>query len=656
MCGSTDLVKQDGVFVCQNCGCKYSIEEAKKMMVEGTVAVEGTVKVDNSGLITSYLQMAENALNANNHTEAENYANKIIEIAPNHSRAWFIKGKAAGWQTTGGNNRYPESITNWINAYQFADDEQKSVMAYEIEINAMQLGIAVLQLKCNAFIGYRSQENCDSITNVIEMFENQLGELKKITGIDVYTDKFKTLVARAIRNCAVNASNEANKSFGPEDRNRDKFNWDRYTESQDRSLSLLDKAYQLSNDDDLSLMICRDYVDIATDLKDSCAYSYQADYEGGGRYTIAYGFPNRVKSMKMAEIEQWKKKGEMHDPTSRKTRCNETLALCNASRETKEKERAIAQYWEKHPADKIALENERTEITSKISHLEESLNNNPTKHELEVLSNEISDLRSKMGSLSFFKGKEKKALQSQIDDLSTKRAALDESWSDEQRRIEDEKGRATKRKSEIEDELTKDRGRVQTVPTKYLTLFNEGKFVPTALEIAAYHREVLPKGYTVSGEGEDAILNYRYSIKILQAVLLGALTGKKDSSDGLVDDKNDPSSIKEYRISILHDGAESHISLNFNGRTVSSAIEKEYYYILEAEKSPKAVSDFITVVSAAVLGICPNLNIDTFQTITAEVAFGLREASKIESDGIVINIMGNTKNCLKVNLEVKATQ
>lgn len=42
MCGSTDLIKQDGVFVCQTCGCKYSIEEAKKMMVEGTVEVTGT--------------------------------------------------------------------------------------------------------------------------------------------------------------------------------------------------------------------------------------------------------------------------------------------------------------------------------------------------------------------------------------------------------------------------------------------------------------------------------------------------------------------------------------------------------------------------------------------------------------------------------------
>ena len=34
MCGGTDLIKQDGVFVCQSCGCKYSVEEARKMLKE----------------------------------------------------------------------------------------------------------------------------------------------------------------------------------------------------------------------------------------------------------------------------------------------------------------------------------------------------------------------------------------------------------------------------------------------------------------------------------------------------------------------------------------------------------------------------------------------------------------------------------------------
>lgn len=40
MCGSTNLIKEDGVFVCQSCGTKYSVEEARKMMGEGVVDVK----------------------------------------------------------------------------------------------------------------------------------------------------------------------------------------------------------------------------------------------------------------------------------------------------------------------------------------------------------------------------------------------------------------------------------------------------------------------------------------------------------------------------------------------------------------------------------------------------------------------------------------
>ena len=62
MCGGTDLIKQDGVFVCQTCGCKYSIEEAKKMMIEGNVDVSGsTVKVDTSDELKNLYELARRA-------------------------------------------------------------------------------------------------------------------------------------------------------------------------------------------------------------------------------------------------------------------------------------------------------------------------------------------------------------------------------------------------------------------------------------------------------------------------------------------------------------------------------------------------------------------------------------------------------------------
>ncbi len=40
VCGSGDLLKQEGVFVCQHCGIQYTLNEMRNLL--------GTVKIDNS--------------------------------------------------------------------------------------------------------------------------------------------------------------------------------------------------------------------------------------------------------------------------------------------------------------------------------------------------------------------------------------------------------------------------------------------------------------------------------------------------------------------------------------------------------------------------------------------------------------------------------
>lgn len=95
MCGGTDLVKQDGVFVCQNCGTKYSVEEAKKLMVEGavevkgTVDVKGTVSIDNSKDLKNLYQAARNAREAGDAASAIKQYENISAIDPNSWEAMF---------------------------------------------------------------------------------------------------------------------------------------------------------------------------------------------------------------------------------------------------------------------------------------------------------------------------------------------------------------------------------------------------------------------------------------------------------------------------------------------------------------------------------------------------------------------------------------
>lgn len=90
MCGNPDLIKQDGVFVCQYCGCKYSVEEVQKMIVEGFVDVTGsTVKVDTSGELANLYQLARRARNSNNIKDAARYYDMILIKGPTSWEAAF---------------------------------------------------------------------------------------------------------------------------------------------------------------------------------------------------------------------------------------------------------------------------------------------------------------------------------------------------------------------------------------------------------------------------------------------------------------------------------------------------------------------------------------------------------------------------------------
>ena len=89
MCGSTNLVKNEGVFVCQSCGTKYSVEEAKKMMIEGTVNVEGTIKIDNSNELQNLYEIARHAKITGNNEQARKSYDKILISDPNSWEANF---------------------------------------------------------------------------------------------------------------------------------------------------------------------------------------------------------------------------------------------------------------------------------------------------------------------------------------------------------------------------------------------------------------------------------------------------------------------------------------------------------------------------------------------------------------------------------------
>lgn len=90
MCGGTDLRKEGGVYVCESCGCKYSVEDARKLLVEGKVDVSGsTVKIDNTDELENLYQVARRAMSDSNYENAYKYYDKILIKDPNSWEASF---------------------------------------------------------------------------------------------------------------------------------------------------------------------------------------------------------------------------------------------------------------------------------------------------------------------------------------------------------------------------------------------------------------------------------------------------------------------------------------------------------------------------------------------------------------------------------------
>ena len=88
ICEGADFVKEEGLFVCQGCGCKYSQEEIKKLLVDdGTDAPAKTVHASNT--LDALYQAARNARAVGDYETAKMHYREISAIDPNSWEALF---------------------------------------------------------------------------------------------------------------------------------------------------------------------------------------------------------------------------------------------------------------------------------------------------------------------------------------------------------------------------------------------------------------------------------------------------------------------------------------------------------------------------------------------------------------------------------------
>lgn len=143
LCGSNSLTKTDDLFVCDYCRTRYTPEQARKMLVEGTI------RVDRSGDIGSLKEIATKALESNNNKEALEYANRILEIDPKNSAAWYIKGVSSGWLSSINNLRIIEMINAFKSCIDYAEDEERERIKESCASQVNIIGVACWNTSLN---------------------------------------------------------------------------------------------------------------------------------------------------------------------------------------------------------------------------------------------------------------------------------------------------------------------------------------------------------------------------------------------------------------------------------------------------------------------------------------------------------------------------
>lgn len=194
MCGSTDLIKDGGVFVCQSCGCKYSVEEAKRMMIEGTVDVRGTVQVDNSAFVQKYLANARRAKEKEDWAETEKYYNMVEQNDPNNIEAIFYSAYGKAKSSLVENDIYKRQAVFKVlaNCISLIDDKYEIEHREENKVVLQSIATDLGKLICSDFVYTEWKNGYGSVTRtnqgetyllfvtLIEAFRKSIANIAKV--------------------------------------------------------------------------------------------------------------------------------------------------------------------------------------------------------------------------------------------------------------------------------------------------------------------------------------------------------------------------------------------------------------------------------------------------------------------------------------------
>lgn len=467
LCGGKLIMGTGGIATCESCGMEHSADRMKEKVQE----IKGTVRVDNTHLIDNYLQMAENALDASNNVEANNYCNKIIEIDPSNYLAWFIKGKAVGWQSTLGNQRISETINAFSNALDNCPEEKKESLGDECKEEVEKLHKALLTVRMQNFMNHPNENDIAELTSDVKNI--LINTVSFLTKAGINTNVFGKELGSVIMNAVIgNFNAKIWKEYQGDDGKPSDYDFKRFMSETDFCIQALGLANSLLGSDDTDDLELYEWRALANDsmvklntmVRDACSWDYNYT-DWGKSYYKNLTLNDNAKAIRNTQNRAW----EAEAKKWRSAKVAKENEIKRIARE--EAQKRYDAYWADHIEEKAALEAERKDLNSQISVLTASQNDQvvalnkeiadiPEKAEIDNLKERIKTLSDKRSTLGLFKGKEKKAIQEQIDQAYTEKKRVEDRMDAAKKEIE---SKIASVKADFQKKISPLQNRVNTI-------------------------------------------------------------------------------------------------------------------------------------------------------------------------------------------------
>ena len=332
-----------------------------------------TVGVGTAQMIENLFILSQNAYDSENYVDAENYANRVIELDATNSDAWIMKGNCAGKQTTPTNFRFKECVNCWNTALQNAGEADFEDYQFTVRQNVIDSMIAYVLRSSMEFKRQPTDENFAKVKETIDIVDPIIRLANQTFGVDLvaYEDKLASNVSAVV----TAVSKTAIQAFGKKAETQTDAAYAKFVATQDACINAWDYLMDVAKKHGTVTAILSNIIKMHEAIIRNCGHKVS-----GTKIKESVKCSMSEQNIRLERITAAKRKLDDKFVDIRK-------------RDRVDQKLKNEKYWETHQEEKAKLLEERQRLDHEIFELENSKLKMTELNELKALEAEAIRLQ-----------------------------------------------------------------------------------------------------------------------------------------------------------------------------------------------------------------------------------------------------------------------